>query len=153
MILLSDLIRPELVRLDVDAKSKEQLFDQGIECLAAAGRVEDVPTIRQALVDREEVMSTGIGRGVAVPHAQCPAAPDLSVCLLRLREPLDYESVDDQPVRLVFLVTGPAARGGFIRVLARISRVLCSEDLHQDLLEVEEPESALTAIRNVEARL
>lgn len=153
MVRLSELVHPELVHLELEASTKEELMERLVAALATHGWVEDSAAVLRSLIERERVMSTGIGRGVAIPHAQSGGARALTVSIARPALPLDFGSVDDQPVRLVFLVTGPEERGGFIRVLARISRLLCSSRLQARVLEAADAATVLAALAEEEASL
>jgi mannitol/fructose-specific phosphotransferase system IIA component (Ntr-type) len=98
-------------------------------------------------------MSTGIGGGVAIPHAQTSGARALAVSFVRVSEDLPFDALDAKPVRLVFMIVGPEERGGFIRILARISRLLYAGDLQQGLLAAETPEEVVSIIRQEEEKL
>ena len=104
----------------------------------------------KAVLKREQVMSTGIGGGVAIPHAQSPAVKRLAVGLIRPEQPIDFEAIDGRPVNLVFMILGPEERGGFVRVLARISRLLYDGELQSRLLTVRTPRDAIQAIARKE---
>ena len=90
---------------------------------------------------------------MAIPHAQSPSVKSLSVALARTASGLAFDSLDEKPVRLVFLIVGPEERGGFIRILARISRLLYSGDLQKRLLEAESPAEVIEIIGEEEERL
>ena len=98
-------------------------------------------------------MSTGIGGGVAIPHAQNSAVKSLSVSLARPRTGIDFESLDEKPVQLVFMIVGPEERGGFIRILARISRLLYAGDLQTRLLEARTAADVIQIVGEEEERL
>lgn len=153
LVRLSELVHPEFVHLGVDADTKEQLMERLVDRLVDEGKVEDRGSMLRSLVERERVMSTGIGRGVAIPHAQSVGARTLTVSIARPSRPLDFGSVDHEPVRLVFLVTGPEERGGFIRVLARISRLLCSSDLQARVLGAVDAADVVKALTEEEDTL
>ncbi|MCA9755861.1 MAG: PTS sugar transporter subunit IIA [Candidatus Eisenbacteria bacterium] len=153
MVRLSELVQPEFVHLGVEAQTKEELMERLVDSLVAQGRVEDRSSVLSSLVERERVMSTGIGRGVAIPHAQSGGAKALTVSIARPSQPLDFGSVDHEPVKLVFLVTGPEERGGFIRVLARISRLLCSSGLQERVLGATDPDAVVAALTEEEDAL
>lgn len=153
LIRLSELVQPELVHLGVEAETKEELMERLVDSLVAQGKVLDRGAVLQSLVERERVMSTGIGRGVAIPHAQSGAAKALTVSIARPLRALDFGSVDHEPVRLVFLVTGPEERGGFIRVLARISRLLCSSGLQARVLGATDAHEVVVALAEEEEAL
>ena len=153
MVRLSELVDPALIHLGVEADTKEELLERLLDPLVALGRVDDRETVLRSLVERERVMSTGIGRGVAIPHAQSAGARTLTVSIARPLRPLDFGSVDHEPVTLVFLVTGPEERGGFIRVLARISRLLCSSALQERVLGATDPGDVVAALAEEEDTL
>jgi mannitol/fructose-specific phosphotransferase system IIA component (Ntr-type) len=139
--------------LDLPASNKEDVISSLVEVLVRAEVVTGAERMIEDLVKREKVMSTGIGGGIAVPHAQSSGATRLALALARLVKPVDFESLDERPVRLVFMVVGPEERGGFIRVLARISRLLYSGDLQRNLLSARTPAEAVACIRHEESRI
>lgn len=141
------------MKLDLKGSTKEAVIETLVGVLGDAGVVTDRPRMLEDLLKREQVMSTGIGGGIAVPHAQSPGATRLALALGRLVEPIDFESLDERPVRLVFMVVGPEERGGFIRVLARISRLLYSGDLQRNLFQARTPTEALECIRHEDLRI
>jgi len=150
---LSQLLRSSSIRLDVPAGSKEDLIRLMVSVLDGDGRLIDPEAVTQSLLERERVMSTGIGGGVAIPHAQSPGARELAVSFGRVREDLPFDALDGKPVRLVFMIVGPEERGGFIRILARISRLLYAGDLQQALLTSRTPEEVIEVIRREEEKL
>lgn len=141
------------MKLDLKGSTKEAVIETLVGVLGDAGVVTDRARMLEDLLKREQVMSTGIGGGIAVPHAQSPGATRLALALGRLVEPIDFESLDERPVRLVFMVVGPEERGGFIRVLARISRLLYSGDLQRNLFQARTPTEALECIRHEDLRI
>ena len=150
---LSQLLRSSSIRLDLSVASKEDLIRQMVGVLSADGLLTDAEAVTTALLDRERVMSTGIGGGVAIPHAQNPGVRELAVSFARVGQDLPFDSLDGKPVRLVFMIVGPEERGGFIRILARISRLLYAGDLQQKLLEAKDPEELVGIIRREEEKL
>ena len=95
----------------------------------------DASVILDALAEREQAGSTGLGRGVAVPHARLEGLNRMRAVFLRLEHPVDFASVDDQPVDLVFALFSPMAQGGsaHLQGLARISRLMRQKDLREQL--------------------
>lgn len=150
---LSQLLQPGLIRLDLAATSKENLIRQSVSLFEAEPGVTDPEALTAALMERERVMSTGIGGGVAIPHAQSPTIDRLAVSFIRLAEDLEFDALDGKPVRMVFTIAGPEERGGFIRVLARISRLLYTGDLQRELLATKTPEEIIEIIRHEEEKL
>jgi fructose-specific phosphotransferase system IIA component len=150
---LFQLLRPGSIHLDLVVESKEELIRKAIGMLNATGLLSDPEAVTAALLERERVMSTGIGGGVAIPHAQSPGVSELAVSFIRVRDDLPFESLDGKPVRLVFMIIGPEERGGFIRILARISRLLYTGDLQKALLAAQKPEEVVEIIRREEEKL
>jgi mannitol/fructose-specific phosphotransferase system IIA component (Ntr-type) len=152
-ILLTEILDESCVRLDVAAPTKDAVIEALVGALVESGAVTDASRMVADIQQRERVMSTGIGGGIAVPHAQSPGATRLALALGRLIRPIDFDALDERPVQLVFLVAGPEERGGFIRVLARISRLLYSGDLQRNLLRARTPAEAMACIRHEEERI
>jgi mannitol/fructose-specific phosphotransferase system IIA component (Ntr-type) len=150
---LGELIKEDCVLLDIPETEKGNLIRCMVDALVRAGRVTDPEPVVHALLERERVMSTGIGGGVAIPHAQCPSVPALAVALARPAHGVEFDSLDEKPVRLIFMIVGPEERGGFIRVLARISRLLYSGDLQVRLLAAETPADIRRIISEEEEKL
>ncbi len=150
---LKDLIRKECIELDVPAADKADLIRAMARKLGETGVVTDSEAVARSLLERERVMSTGIGGGVAIPHAQNPAVKTLAVSLVRPKDGIDFESLDEKPVRLIFMIVGPEERGGFIRILARISRLLYSGDLQVRLLEARSADEVIEVIGEEEGKL
>ena len=151
--LLTEILNESCVVLDLAVSSKDAVIESLVDSLVRAEVVRDRQRMVDDLKKRERVMSTGIGSGIAVPHAQSPGASRLAMSLGRLAQPIDFEALDERPVRLVFMVVGPEERGGFIRVLARISRLLYSGDLQRNLLRARTSAEAIACIREEEAKI
>ena len=124
MIDFSDLIRPDAVLPSLKAGSKKQVL-QALAEKAAIVTGRDDRTILDLLVQREKLGSTGVGGGVAIPHARLPGIDHIVGMFAHLAHPVDFESLDEQPVDLVFLMLAPEAAGAdHLKALARIARVL-----------------------------
>jgi fructose-specific phosphotransferase system IIA component len=151
--LLTEILDSSRVRLDLAAPTKEAVIEALVDVLVESEVVTDRERMIEDLLKREQIMSTGIGGGIAVPHAQSAGATRLSLSLGRLKQPIEFESLDGRPVQLVFMVVGPEEREGFIRVLARISRLLYSGDLQRNLFRARTPDEAIACIRHEETRI
>jgi PTS system nitrogen regulatory IIA component len=124
MIDLSDLILPDAVLPAMKAGGKRQVL-QGLAERAAVITGADEKAILEALVQREKLGSTGVGGGIAIPHARLPGIGRIVGMFAHLAQPVDFESLDDQPVDLVFLMLAPEAAGAdHLKALARIARIL-----------------------------
>lgn len=126
-MLLPDLLTPEAVRVVSDVTSKKRLIQKVAE--VASGLV-DIPQteIFDALQERESLGATGVGKGVALPHARLPGLSRVHGAFLRLEHVVEFDSVDRQPVDLVFALFAPADSGvDHLKALALVSRTLRDE--------------------------
>ncbi len=121
---LGDLISPEGVVATCKANSKKQLLQ---ELATHASRMTNVDhrIIFDTLLQRERLGSTGIGQGIAIPHGKLAPLDNIVSLFFRLETPIDFDSIDDQPVDLIFLLLVPEGAGAdHLKALARISRLL-----------------------------
>jgi PTS system nitrogen regulatory IIA component len=121
---IGDFLSPSETTVDVRASTKDQLLKE--LCTSAAATLKlDAESIASEILKREELGSTGIGAGVAVPHARIKGLDKPHGVLVRLRQPMDFDAIDGQPVDLVFLLLLPAAPAGEqLNALAAVARRL-----------------------------
>ncbi|HEU0012238.1 MAG TPA: PTS sugar transporter subunit IIA [Longimicrobium sp.] len=128
-LLLSELLAPERVRVPLEGTSKDALLEELVGALHQAGVVADAPGVLAAVRAREEVLSTGVGSGVAIPHAKAQGISGLVLAAGVTREPVDFDALDGKPVRLLFLLVGPEdAASQHVKALGRISRLVRRDD-------------------------
>lgn len=149
---LSDLLSAERIRLPLSAGRKDDALRELVSLLGRAKG--DADEILEAVLERERKMATGIGRGIAIPHGKSRSVNGLEIAFARTATPLDYGSLDRQPVRLFFLLVSPPDQAGtHIQALARISRILSSETVQDELLEADSPEKVIALLAREEAGL
>jgi fructose-specific phosphotransferase system IIA component len=151
VVLLSDLLSSSLVKVPLEASTKDEILAELVQVLADERCIRDADEVLRVIREREAVLSTGIGNGVAIPHGKSMASPQLSIAAGVAREPVEYDALDGEPVRLVFLLVGPeAAAGAHIKALSRISRLVRQPDLRARLLESASGEAFMEALREAE---
>ena len=126
----SDFVAPDAIRSRIEAQSKEGVIREMVQALVEAGRIAaaDQEGIVKAVMKREDLGSTGIGRGVAVPHTKHPSVSRLVGTVAVSPSGVDFESLDGDPVQLFFLLVSPPDRpGDHLRALENISRQLRDE--------------------------
>ncbi len=126
----ADFVIPEAIRAELDAEDKEGVIREMSQALLDAGGIEDeeFESIVKAILKREELGSTGIGRGVAVPHTKHPSVKKLVGTVAVSGEGVDFDSLDGEKVHLFFLLVSPPDRpGDHLRALENISRQLRDE--------------------------
>lgn len=139
------------VMMDVHASSKKQLFQIMAEKLVTGARFAELGLtcrdIVNATMERERLGSTGVGSGVALPHARIDGLDRVYTVFARLEDPMDYEAVDDVPVDLVVFLVAPSDSGGaHLRALAQFSRRLRREDTRERLRAAPDDKSLLITI-------
>ena len=130
---LSDLLKPDAILPSLHAQSKKQVLQ---EVCAKAARQTGLPEreIFDTLLQRERLGSTGVGQGVAIPHGKLRSLDRLVGIFARLARPVDFDSLDDQPVDLVFVLLAPESAGAdHLKALARIARILRDPAMAQKL--------------------
>jgi len=143
---ISDLLSPTDVLIDVRASNKRQLL-QEFAVRAADGLGLRVDQVAPYLLKREELGSTGIGRGVAIPHARLPDLQRPHGLLARLRQPIEFEAIDGQAVDIVFVLLLPAAvESGQLEALALVARVLRPPENLVRLRDARNPSELYAAI-------
>ncbi len=139
----SDFITLDAIRSHVDATNKEGVVREMVKALVDAERIEanEMEGIVKAIMKREELGSTGIGRGVAVPHTKHPSVNRLVGTVAVSPEGIDFDSLDGDPVHLFFLLVSPPDRpGDHLRALENISRQLRDETFCKYLKASKSPE-------------
>lgn len=130
---IGELLDRNAIALRVSAANKRQALALIAETAARTLGV-DAADILDALAEREQAGSTGVGHGVAAPHARLAGLQRMRGVFVRLDQPVEFESVDDQPVDLIFALFAPIDAGAeHLRALARVSRLLRQADLRQQL--------------------
>lgn len=125
---LSDLIDVSAIMPNLKANSKKQLLQLMAERAAAVTGLPE-REVFDTILQRERLGSTGVGNGIAIPHGKLPGVDKIVGVFARLENPVDFESLDDQPVDLVFLLLAPEGAGAdHLKALSRIARVLRDGD-------------------------
>ena len=138
---IGDILDRGAIAARASAPSKRQALT-AVADIAARNFGIDVAVILEALSEREAAGSTGVGYGVAVPHARLPGLDRMRGVFVRLDQPVEFESVDEQPVDLIFaLFAPPNASSEHLRALARVSRMLRQGDLREHLRNARTPDA------------
>jgi fructose-specific phosphotransferase system IIA component len=149
---ISDILTEDLVVTGLEGKTKDDIIDRLIDIVASSPKVLDKEKVRRAIFEREKIMSTGVGNGFAIPHGKTDAVTDIVAAFAVTSEPIDYQSLDEKPVRLVFLLVGKDNLvGPHIKLLSRISRLMNKEEFRQRLLQQRTPHDILELFRQEEA--
>ncbi|KFL26308.1 PTS sugar transporter subunit IIA [Paradevosia shaoguanensis] len=136
---LSDILAEESVLACTGVKTKTELLEVLSQHAAQATGL-DQQSIFTALSDREALGSTGLGNGIAIPHGKIAGLPAVTALFAKLDQPIDFDSIDDQPVDLVMMLLAPVGAGAdHLKALARVARLLRTEALVDDLRRTNDP--------------
>lgn len=151
---INQLLAPDRVRIGLSGTSKAEVIDALVDVLAGHPSISNLEAVRNAIFEREKKMSTGVGKGLGLPHAKTPAASETVAAFATTEEPVDFGAVDDVPVRLLLLLVGPEDhKSQHIKILGRISRLVSRDSMRDRLVEAESPETVIKILREGEADL
>ena len=146
---LVDVLKENMIFLNFEAANKEEAIEKFINSLEKTGTIKEPNALKDALLEREKLGTTGIGQGIAMPHARSSAIQDLTVAFFRSEKAIDFKSMDSEPVHLVFLLLAPVTAGGpYLKLLAKISRLLRSDDFRKALIEAKDVATILQIIQD-----
>lgn len=149
---ISDILDESLVRTQLPGNTKDEIISHMIDIVGTSKKVLNREKVQEAIFEREKIMSTGVGNGFAIPHGKTDAVSDIVAAFAVTSEPIDYQSLDEQPVRLVFLLVGKDSMvGPHIKLLSRISRLMNKEEFRKKLLAAASPKEVLEIFRAEEA--
>jgi mannitol/fructose-specific phosphotransferase system IIA component (Ntr-type) len=109
---LSEILKPQNIRIPLLAKTKAEAIKELVELLASTGDVTDAKSVLDSVLDRESTRTTGIGNGLAIPHGKCSGTSHLVMAIGRPETPIDFQSIDGKPVNLIWLLASPPDQTG-----------------------------------------
>ena len=148
---LIDIVAPSCVQLNLDVDNKKEALTKLVDVLAETGEVKDRDELLRVILDREKLMSTGIGNGVALPHGKTNTVDKSIAAIATLETPIDFDSLDDKPVQIILLLVGTDDNvGAHLRLLSRISRTVGSEQFRSSLIATHSVDDALSLFASSE---
>jgi mannitol/fructose-specific phosphotransferase system IIA component (Ntr-type) len=150
-VLLSELLTPDRVRVPLRGTTKQALLEELVGVLRDSGAVADADAVLSAVRAREAVLSTGVGSGVGIPHGRSDRAPALVLAAGVTEAPVDFDALDGQPVRLLFLLVAPESEAGLhVKALGRISRLVRRDDFRARLVAARSAEEFMAVLAEAE---
>jgi mannitol/fructose-specific phosphotransferase system IIA component (Ntr-type) len=151
---LTDYLKPESIAIGLEADSKEDLLDKVLKLADKNPHVLDAKKVRQACLEREKIMSTGVGKNFAIPHGKTDAVDDIVLAFATTAQPVNYGSMDNEPVRLVLLlVSKESLVSQRLSLLSRASKVMNSDAARTALINAKSPEEVISIFNQEEARI
>ena len=144
---ITEFITVQSVDLNMKATNKSEAIVELTKLLEKSGKLDNIDKTLEALKEREKLGSTGIGKGVAIPHAKTEFAKDLVIAFGVSKQGVNFNSVDDEKVNLFFAFALPLKNSQtYLKILARISRLIRNDDFREKLLGAKTPEQVLELI-------
>lgn len=144
---ITELLTKHTIKLNIESKEKENVIDEMVTVLDKAGKLNDRQAYKEAILNRESQSSTGIGEGIAIPHAKTASVINPAIAFGRSKDGVDYESLDGQPAHLVFMIAATeGANNTHLEALSRLSTLLMREEIRKQLLEAESEDAIIDII-------
>lgn len=153
-MLLQELIDERFIITDLTAKNKDKALGELAELFVKNNIVTDKNEFVNLIKKREEIESTGIGEGIAIPHARSNSVREMKIAFGRSKKGIDFKALDRRQVHLIFMIAAPVElRKPYLQAVAKVARFLKSKVLKQSLLKAETPEEVMDLIRDFDGVL
>ncbi len=150
-MLLSNLMREDLILADLVSREKMSAIKEMIDRLKQTGKITNGIDCLKVIAEREQLRTTGIGEGVAIPHARTNAVDSLVIAFGRSREGIDFKSIDGRPVHLIFMLASPDHDAGrYLNALARICTLFRQKSFSESLIRARDAREIIAVIREAE---
>ena len=144
---ITELLDKRSIRIDGAPKSKNEALDQMVELMAKSGKINDLEAYRQEVYRREEEGTTGVGEGIAIPHGKGAFVDKPGLAAMVVKDGVDYDSLDGEPVHLIFLIAAPNTKDNVhLDVLSKLSVLLMDEDFSRALQNEKSPEEFMKIV-------
>lgn len=146
-----EYVKPENIKLQLEGETKEEVIEELVELLTESCCVDDADTILDAVLAREREGSTGLEKGVAIPHAKCDAVSRLSIVIGISKDGIDFDALDGKPSNLFFLMVAPTSESGpHVQAIAKIVKMIKIDRFRNRLLKAKSGEEVIDTINMVE---
>lgn len=150
-MLLANLMKEDLIIMDLHSREKMLVIREMIDRLKQAGEIANWIDCLKVIAEREQLKTTGIGEGIAIPHARTNAVKNLVIAFARSREGIDFKSVDGRPVHLIFMLASPPQEvGRYLNALARICALARRKGFRESLIKADNAQEIISLIRESE---
>ena len=148
---ISDILSTDVIAVNLEATDKEDAIKKVIDLGAKSKKILDIEKVSGTIFEREKLVSTGVGKGFAIPHGKTDSIVDVVAAFAITKDPIDFDSIDGEPVRFIFLLIGKEnLLNTHIKLLSRISRLMNKDEFREKLLEAANPEEVLAIFKEEE---
>ena len=150
---LMEILSGKSVIVGLNGEGKREILEELVDVLEVGDNITDREKVLEAVLQREEIMSTGIGHGIAIPHGKSEYVKELRGVLGIKSQGVEFDSLDGQPTFIFFLLVSPMdVSGPHIKALARISRLLKGEEFRQELIDCPDNQTAIRILEEEESK-
>ena len=150
---ITDLLDARSILLDASPKSKSEALDQIVDLMVKSEKINDKEAYRKQVYAREEESTTGIGEGIAIPHGKCDAVTKPGLAAMVVRDGVDFDSLDGEPVTLMFLIAAPNTEDNIhLDVLSKLSVLLMNEEFTESLRNAKTVEEFMNIINDADEK-
>lgn len=151
---LTQYIRPDCFLADLPERTREDALRRIVHAVAQKGYIRDEKEVFARLMERENIQSTAVGNGIAIPHCFTDEVPDLIIAVARSRQGLEFDSFDGKPTQVVFLLMGNRQEHSLhLKALARIARLIRSTSFIEKIIASTSVDDMVRAFQQEEARI
>jgi PTS system fructose-specific IIC component/PTS system nitrogen regulatory IIA component len=150
---LTEVFTKDLIKVDLEAEDKDEAFEEMVDLFCAAKHSGAREEILKSLREREELMSTGIQTGVALPHGKLQILDDIHGIFGISRRGIEYDALDGQPVHLVFMILVQAETDKHLKVLKNLAELLLNPQFYEDMYSQKDVEGAYNTLKRYEDHL
>jgi len=148
MVKISRYLDQKLVTF-LGVETRDEALRAMVEVVSTSGKIQNKEDFFKAIVDREEIVSTGIGMGVAIPHSKLPTYDDFFISIGILKKGVDWNALDGAPVRIVFLIGGPDDKQTeYLQILSGLTVAIKDEERRKKLLTLNSPEDIIELFKD-----
>jgi fructose PTS system EIIBC or EIIC component len=148
---ISDILTEDVIEIRLAAKDKTEAINKMVDLANKSGKITNLENVRTIVFEREKLVSTGVGKGFAIPHGKSDDITDIVAAFGILSEPIDFDSIDSEKVQFIFLLVGKDSMLNMhIKLLSRISRLMNKDEFREKLLTAKSKTELLQIFRTEE---
>lgn len=148
---ISDILTEDVIEIRLEAKDKTEAINKMVDLANLSGKILDIEKVRTIVFEREKLVSTGVGKGFAIPHGKSDDISDIVAAFAILSEPIDFDSIDSEKVQYIFLLVGKDSMLNMhIKLLSRISRLMNKDEFRNSLLTAKSKSELLQIFKTEE---
>jgi len=146
-----DVLSRDTIQIGMQAKDKQELLEKITDLAMKSGKITNRSAVLKSIIDREKIMSTGIGKNICLPHAKTDFIEAPVAALATLSTPVDFHTLDGEPVNICFLLLGKENNVGMhLRLLSKISRFLNNDEFREKILNSQSPEEIISHFESID---